>query len=59
MLLATYKNEDYGIESLVMTAENSKFAAKAIMRDSDANETISVFFGTLEQVTKAAQDFVK
>ncbi len=54
--IKTYRNESDGLEALIMLHGN-KF--KVVMRDFEADATVTVVYGTLEQVTKRAEDFIK
>lgn len=42
-LIATYRNEADGLEALIMDG-NDNFNYRAVLRDSDADETIVVMF---------------
>ena len=42
-LIATYRNEEDGLEDLVMDG-NEKHNYRVVMRDSDADATVSVLF---------------
>jgi len=42
-IIATYRNEEEGLEALVMDG-NSKFNYRIVFRDSDADETLFVRF---------------
>jgi hypothetical protein len=53
----TLSNEDYGLEAII-TEGNAKHSHRAILRDTDADATVLVVFGTYEQALKAAKEFV-
>lgn len=62
-MVETFKNEEFGIEA-VITDEIAKWVKhpyRVILRDvdADADATVSVIFGSYEQVLKAAKDFTK
>lgn len=57
-MVETFKNEEFGLEAII-TAGNDKMPFRAVLRDTDANETLSVLFGDYEQVIKAAKEFTK
>ena len=42
-IIATYRNEEEGLEALVMDG-NSKFNYRIVFRDTDADETLFVRF---------------
>ena len=62
MILQTFTNEELGIEAVVMDADsiNSKLGPfKVVFRDTDADATISVIFGSWIAVFEKAKEFVK
>jgi hypothetical protein len=52
----TYTNLEAGIEAIV-TEGNEKYPFRAILRDTDADATVSVIFGSLEVCTAKAKAF--
>lgn len=59
MILQTFTNEELGIEAVVMDADSKLGPFKVVCRDTDADETISVIFGSWITVFEKAKEFVK
>lgn len=57
-LLKTVRDGDYGVEALIMDG-NDKHNYRTVLRDIDANETVSVIFThTYHEAMQYARSFV-
>lgn len=57
-MIEKFENAEFGIEAVIMDG-NENHPYRAVLRDVDADKTVSVIFGSYEQVLKVAKDFVK
>jgi hypothetical protein len=56
MTPTTYINEEFGIEAIIADG-NNVHPCRVILRDTDADATVSVFFGSFEACHAKAVDF--